>query len=401
MDLFILMPSNSKVVKLYIKHLHEIDHGGIEKTLAKLQHKFWTPGARRLIKNIKRQCIICRKLETVTVEQRMGELCSERLKPAPPFYYTSLDLFGPFAIKDTVKRRTVGKAYGIIFSCLVTRAVYLDLADSYNTESFLTVFRRFVAIRGYPHTIHSDSGTQLVAASKELKLIRQNWNVPEIMNSSVNKGTTWVFNKSAEAPWQNGCSEALIRSVKRALAIAIGDSRLTFGELQTVLFETANLLNDRPIGMKPGIDVEMGLYLCPNDLLLGRTNNSAPAGTMMQEPQSSKCRLMFMDEIVNSFWRKWHRDYFPTLIVRQKWHVDKRNVKPGDIVLLQDKDAIRGQWRLAQVKSVMPSRDERVRDVIVRYKIRRPGRTYKGQEDVCVSRSVHKLVVVLPVEEMT
>lgn len=153
--------------------------------------------------------------------------------------------------------------------------------------------------------------------------------------------------------------------------------------------------------MKPGIDVEMGSYLCPNDLLLGRTNNKTPTGTMMQEQYDSKSRLKFMSEIVNSFWRKWQRDYFPTLIVRQKWHVDKRNVCPGDIVLLQDKDALRGQWRLAQVKSVKTSRDDKIRDVIVRYKIKRPGSTYKGQDDVCVGRSVHKLVVILPVEEMT
>ena len=60
-DSFILMPSNSKVVKLYIEHLHRIDHGGVENTLAKLQTKFWVPAARRLIKNVKRYCVVCRK----------------------------------------------------------------------------------------------------------------------------------------------------------------------------------------------------------------------------------------------------------------------------------------------------------------------------------------------------
>ena len=70
--------------------------------------------------------------------------------------------------------------------------------------------------------------------------------------------------------------------MKRALAIVIGDFRLTFGEPQTVLFETANRLNDRPIGMKSGVDIEMSSYLCPNDLLLGRTNNKDLPGTMMQ-----------------------------------------------------------------------------------------------------------------------
>ena len=225
------MPSNSKVVRLYIEHLHKIDHGGVESTLAKLQTKFWVPAARRLIKTVKRLCVICRKLEAVSVRQSMGQIISERMKPAPPFYYTSLDLFGPFTIRDTVKRRTMTKAYGIIFTCLVTRAVYLDLADSYNTQSFITVFRRFISLRGHPHTIYSDSGTQLVAASKELKMIRQNWDESEVTTCTADKGTTWVFNKSADAPWQNGCSEALIRSVKRSLGIAIGDSKLTFGEL--------------------------------------------------------------------------------------------------------------------------------------------------------------------------
>lgn len=134
--------------------------------------------------------------------------------------------------------------------------------------------------------------------------MRQTWDVTEIMQSSANKDTTWVFNKSAGAPWQNGCSEALIRSVKRALASAIGDSNLTFEELQAVLLQTPNILIARPIGMKRGIDVEMGSYLCPNDMLLGRTNNKLPRGKMIMEQIGSKCRLMFMDWIVNSFWKK-------------------------------------------------------------------------------------------------
>lgn len=68
-------------------------------------------------------------------------------------------------------------------------------------------------------------------------------------------------------------------------------------------------------------------------------------------------------------------------------------------MLLQDKDAVKGQWKLAQVKSVEPSRDGKVRDVKIRYKIQKPGKEYTGQEDVSVSRSVHRLVVLLPIEE--
>ena len=274
----------------------------------------------------------------------------------------------------------------------------MDLAESYDTKGFLSVFRRFAMIRGYPQDIYSDQGTQLVAASKELKNVMPILNLSEIAESSSKYGTNWNFNKSADAPWQNGCSEALIKSVKRSLQISIGDSRFTFGELQTILFEIANLLNERPIGIKPGVDIELGSYLCPNDLLLGRTSIRAPIGTHLVN-EGFKNRLEFVERILNGFWKKWHRDYFPTLIVRQKWHVDRRNVSIGDVVIVQDTNSLRGQWKLAQVIEVESSRDGKVRDVTLRYKLKRPGVEYKGQRDVHLKRSVHRLVVLLPVEE--
>ena len=55
--------------------------------------------------------------------------------------------FGPFTICDAVKKRTTSKAYGMIFNCIGTRAVYLDLVPDYSTESFLMMLRRFVSFR--------------------------------------------------------------------------------------------------------------------------------------------------------------------------------------------------------------------------------------------------------------
>lgn len=88
-----------------------------------------------------------------------------------------------------------------------------------------------------------------------------------------------------------------------------------------------------------------------------------------------------------------------TLIIRQKWHF-KENMSVGDIVMLQDEDAMEGEWKSARVKAVKPSRDCKIRDVIVRYKIPRPEQVYEGQNDICISISVHKLVVILTVEKI-
>ena len=279
-----------------------------------------------MIKSIKQQCIVCRRLFDKPSPQVMGPVNPDRLKPSPAFHHTALDMFGPFLIKDTVKRRTTTKTYGVLFTCLSSRASYIDLVEGYSTQDFLLTLRRFATIRGYPATIYSDAGSQLTAASREIQDMTKQWNVHELVNAGVNHGLTWKFTKSADAPWENGCSESLIRLIKRALAIAVGDSKLTFSELQTVLFEVANILNQRPIGRKPGSDPLSGAYLSPNDLLLGRTGIDAPQG---EWPETSRLasRFLFLQRIVTAFWKKWYRDYLTQMIVRQKWHIQQRNFK--------------------------------------------------------------------------
>ena len=173
---------------------------------------------------------------------------------------------------------------------------------------------------------------------------------------------------------------------------------MTFGELQTILFMVANMMNERPIGMKPGCTLDLGTYLCPNDLLLGRTSARCPPGCYDLNT-NAKGRLAFIQNIVDSFWRKWQRDYFPTLVVRQKWHVARRNMRVGDIVLVQDSNAVRGAWKLAQVMEANPGRDGLVRDVRLKYKLAKAGRVYDGEDAKFMNRSVHSLVVLLPVEE--
>ena len=68
-----------------------------------------------------------------------------------------------------------------------------------------------------------------------------------------------------------------MKSVKRAITTAIGDHVMTVSELQTVCFEAANLVNERPIGRHP-TSPDDGTYLCPNDLLLGRATSRVPSG---------------------------------------------------------------------------------------------------------------------------
>ena len=44
--------------------------------------------------------------------------------------------------------------------------------------------------------------------------------------------------------------------------LAIGDQKLTYSELQAVFYESANVVNERPIGTTPK-SIEDGSYICP------------------------------------------------------------------------------------------------------------------------------------------
>lgn len=173
---------------------------------------------------------------------------------------------------------------------------------------------------------------------------------------------------------------------------------MSYGDLQTVIFDIANILNERPIGYKVS-DLESGSVVRPNDLIFGRSTVTVPDG-LWDEGSNFNKRYAFNQRRVGAFWKNWIRNYFPSLIVRQKWHVSVRNVQPGDIVLVRDLNAIRGEWKIAQVVNTLKSKDGKVRDVLVRYKINEKGGKYSGQRDlVTVTRSVHNLLILFPIEE--
>ena len=165
-DLFILLPTKSRFSYLQVLQIHNKDHGDLESTLAKVRCRFWIPGVTKIIKTLRASCVPCRKKNKKLSGQVMGQLPAERLQPSPPFYNTAVDLFGPFMIKDTIKKRCKTKVYGVIFNCLSCRAIYIDLSEGYDTSSFIMVLRRFVAIREYPKIMRTDNGSHLIASSK-------------------------------------------------------------------------------------------------------------------------------------------------------------------------------------------------------------------------------------------
>ena len=377
-----LLPYEHAISLLIARHTHQHGHSGVASTTAKIRTRFWILKATKLVKSVKSKCTFCREMTQRVETQLMADLPALRLLPfTPPFHVSSCDYFGPFKVK--IGRNKTAKHYGVIFTCLNTRAVHLEMAVDCSTMDLLQVLRRFFSIRGYPKLMLSDNGSQMIGAARELREMVQGFNKEQLSDLCAERGIEWKFTTPA-SPHQNGCTEALVKTCKGALKRAIGEQTLTPLELYTCLLEVANLVNQRPIGRVP-TDPDDGTYLCPNDVLLGRATSRVPQGPF-QVTRNPRRRVEFVQSIVDSFWKRWSRDVFPSLVPRKKWRVERRNLQVGDVVTVADQNAVRGKWTMGTIVDVFPGSDGRVRNVNVK--------TPKG----VYSRPITKIAVIYPVE---
>ena len=391
---FTILPGKNHISLLIARYEHALGgHVGRDATISKIRAKYWILGIRGLVEKIVENCTLCKaKLERL-LQQQMAPLPAERLllKPCPGFTYVMIDYFGPFDVVGEVQKRTKGKCYGLIFTCLSTRAVYVDITPDYTTTGFMFTLRRFASIRGWPTKIFSDKGSQLQGASTELFTVINNldWKDIEEESQRAGRGTEWKFSP-ADAPWYNGAVEALVKTTKRALTVAIGVNKLKPLEMQTYMFEAAQLVNQRPIGKHP-TNPSDGVYMSPNDLLLGRSTPAIPQGPF-KERCSFRFRFDFIQTVVESFWKRWIQEVFPNLVIWPKWHTEQRNLKVGDVVLLQDSNALRGQWKKAVVEEATVSSDGKVRHVRIRYRS-------KENKNIVIDRPVQRLILLVPVDD--
>ena len=89
--------------------------------------------------------------------------------PNPPFSFTGVDYFGPITTKAGYRGDRREKSYGVVFTCLQTRAVRLEISQSLSTHDFPKVFSRFVARRPKPKRMLLDQGINFVGVERDMR----------------------------------------------------------------------------------------------------------------------------------------------------------------------------------------------------------------------------------------
>ena len=160
-----------------------------------------------------------------------------------------MDYVGPILIKSSRRTRLnpgSAKRYGVLFICLTTRAVHLELTHDMSTDAFLLALQRFISRRGFVKVLRSDNSLNFIGAEKELKQALKQLNHDKIIDAMNRQNIEWKFNHPI-SPWMGGVWESLVRSVKRALRVITRDRAFTEDLIITFLCEVESVINQRPL----------------------------------------------------------------------------------------------------------------------------------------------------------
>lgn len=268
----IILPKDTHISLLLTRHHHE------------QVKRLWILGGKALINSVLHKCITCRKLRGKLEEQRMADLPPERLKTCPPFTYVGLDVFGPWCVTT---RRTRGgqaesKRWAIMFCCMSSRAVHVEVIESMDTSSCINALRRFFALRGPAKQLRSDCGSNFIGACKELGMDKK------VQRYLSEQGCSWEFNPP-HSSHMGGSWERMIGIARRILDSMFLqlNTRLTHEVLCTLMAEVTAIINARPL-LPVSADPEQPFILSPSMLLTQKTGVPPPPGDFSDKDRYTK-----------------------------------------------------------------------------------------------------------------
>ncbi|GFU84139.1 uncharacterized protein TNCV_4504381 [Trichonephila clavipes] len=166
---------------------------------------------KRTVRSVIKECLTCKRQKIKHLEVPFPPLPKDRTEVAAVFQVSGVDLAGPLLTKSKQK------AWIVLFTCAVFRAVHLELITSLSITDFIQAMRRFIARRGRISVMYSDNGTNFTGLNNALRqldwtTIESEFRVHEIR---------WKFNPPS-SPWWGGFWERLIGILKDLLRKILG-----------------------------------------------------------------------------------------------------------------------------------------------------------------------------------
>ena len=211
-----MVMSDDHVVDLMVIHYHLLSgHSVQEYGFSLIWKSYWTIKGRVAVRRVVNHCFSCSRRQAPSGAQKMADLPADRVTPnKPPFSFVVVNCFGPFWVK---RAKSQVKRYGVLFTCLATRAIHLEVTQSMDTDSFVNSMRRFIPRKGTPEF------------GQWFKFCRRKQGTP-----------LWL--KWESDPWF-----LLQRNMRKILVALMKDHPLDDEGLATLMYEVKSIVNGRPI----------------------------------------------------------------------------------------------------------------------------------------------------------
>ena len=311
---------------------------------------FWIAFGISSVKRYLTECAKCAMRKATPVRQLMADLPACRVTATnKPFKYCVVDYLGPYFYRQN---RSNCKCWGLLFTCLCTRCIHVEIVTSLDLNEFLLEFSRFTNLRGAVDTVYSDNGSTFRAAADRLSSLLGS---TEFCNSLRKRNINWV-KIPPYSPSQGGSWESMVKLFKDAFNRVLDQSRRKSSliEIQTFTSDAVRRVNDHPL---------TSLGDKPNDLAVITPSSFLGQGLAPNTPLSAchdrgdlRRDFLYNTTLAHKFWLCWMQGCLPTLQGRNKWRVTRNNISTGQLVLVGDAEDIssRGAYRLGRVHRVHP-----------------------------------------------
>ena len=126
----VILPSRHPLTRLIVLNAHErAGHGGPKYTFTKTLENFWIIHGNSSVKHYIADCVKCAILKAKSIRQLMADLPACRVAVCnKPFKFSGIDYLGPYLFRQN---RSECKAWGLLFTCLCTRCLHVELVTSW------------------------------------------------------------------------------------------------------------------------------------------------------------------------------------------------------------------------------------------------------------------------------
>jgi len=118
----------------------------------------------------------------------------------------------------------------------------------------------------------------------------------------------------------------MIKAAKRAIVAILGNADVNDKELMTAFTGAETLINSQPLTYQSASPEDYS-PLTPNHFLHGQVGGKFAPGTDEEIGCNPRKQWRRIQELNSHFWRRWMKEWIPSLSARKKWFQQKRILK--------------------------------------------------------------------------